>query len=134
VELKLLVCSDVNLIDSATNRVSCINLVELIASPQFPVILPLFSILAVFTKDDGDLDEEPCEMLIRMNDEELVRAPFVVSFQGGEMHRAVSVLQGFALNVPGTLKVAVNRNEVEMRAWTIPVKQVDPMPIRRPPA
>jgi hypothetical protein len=129
VKLRLILCSDVNILDVNTNRVSSINLIEEISSQQFPIVVPQFSILAVFDKEEGDEEKVDSTLVVKLNDQELARGPIEVNFEGGaKMHRSLVAFQGFVVPVPGRLVVSILQNGKQFGDWSVLVSQVAASP------
>lgn len=122
----LLACADSVLLDANTNRVSLINIHDEISSPQFPFLIPLFSVLAVTKKEDGEADEGACTIRISLGDQTVLVAPVLMNYQGAEIHRSMLGLHGLVITGPGTLRVQLLHNEEEIGVWQIPVKQLAP--------
>ena len=122
----LIACAESTLLDANSNRVSLINVHDELASPQFPFLLPLFSVLAVTKKDNNDEDEGSCTVRISLGDQTVLDAPVLVNYQGGEIHRSILGLHGLVIAGPGTLKVQLLHEEAEIGLWEIPVKQLTP--------
>lgn len=122
----LLACAESTLLDANTNRVSLINIHDEISSPQFPFLIPLFSVLAITKKEDGEEDEGSCTIRISLGDQVVLDAPILVNYQGGEIHRSMLGLHGLVIAGPGTLKAQLLHNDVEIGVWQIPVKQLTP--------
>lgn len=122
----LLACAESTLLDANTNRVSLINVHDEIGSPQFPFLIPIFSVLAITKKDEGEDDEGTCSIKISLDDQIILDAPVLVNYQGGEIHRSMLGLQGLVITGPGILKVILLHENVEIGEWQIPIKQLAP--------
>jgi hypothetical protein len=122
-KLSMILCCEISLLDARTNTVSCINLLEEINSPQFPVLMPQFSVVALFDREEGDDENDECEVIIKIGGQELVRAPIGIAFQSGRRHRSLVNLQGFVVPLPGQLLVSISKQSSELGIWEIPVIQ-----------
>jgi len=122
----LLACAETTLLDANSNRVSLINIHDELSSPQFPFLIPLFSVLAITKKEPGVENEGSCKIKISLEHQTLIDAPILVNYQGGDVHRSMLSLHGLVITGPGTLKVQLLHNEAEIGEWLIPVKQLTP--------
>lgn len=122
----LLACAESTLLDANTNRVSLINIHDELSSPQFPFLVPLFSVLAVTKNEGGEADEGSCTIRISLGDQTVLDAPVLVNYQGGDIHRSMLGLHGLVITGPGMLRVQLLHNEAEIGEWQIPVKQLAP--------
>ena len=122
----LLACAESTLLDANTNRVSLINIHDEVASPQFPFLIPLFSVLAVTKKADEEGDECSCAIRISLGDHVILDTPVLINYQGGSIHRAMLGLHGLVITGPGILKVQLLHNEAEIGDWQITVNQLAP--------
>ncbi|WP_156309717.1 hypothetical protein [Novosphingobium sp. AAP93] len=114
------------MLDANTNRVSLINIHDELSSPQFPFLIPLFSVLAITKKEDGEDDEGSCAIRVSLGDQTVLDAPILVNYQGADIHRSMLGLHGLVITGPGTLKVQLLHNEAEIGEWQISVKQLAP--------
>lgn len=121
-----LACAESTLLDANTNRVSLINIHDELSSPQFPFLIPLFSVLAVTKKEDGEEDEGSCAIKISLENETVLDAPILVNYQGSDVHRSVLAMHGLVITSPGTLKIQLLHNDAEIGEWQIPVKLLAP--------
>ena len=122
----LLTCAESTLLDANTNRVSLINIYDELVSPQFPFLIPLFSVLAITEKVDGEQDEGFCTIRISLGSQTILDAPVLVNYQGSDIHRSMLGLRGLVIAEPGVLRVQLLHNEEEIGVWQIPVKQLTP--------
>lgn len=125
-KLRLIVCCETNILDSRTNTVSCINLIEEIGSPQFPLLIPQFGVVALFEKEEGDQAVETCELRVKIGEAELLRGPLEIVFGVGRLHRSLVTLQGLVIPITGSLVASLERDGQELGKWEIPVFQADP--------
>ncbi len=125
-KLTLFACAESALLDANSNRVSLINIHDEIASPQFPFLIPLFSVLAITKKEAGDEDEGSCTIKISLGDQTILEAPVLVNYQGGDVHRSILGLHGLVITGPGALKVELLNNGASVGVWQISVKQLTP--------
>lgn len=122
----LLACAESALLDANTNRVSLINIHDELSSPQFPFLIPLFSVLAVTKRENDEEDECSCSIRISLGEQTILDAPVLVNYQGGDIHRSIVGLHGLVITGPGTLRIQLLHNALEIGEWQIPVKQLEP--------
>lgn len=112
------------IIDSRSNSVTAVGLVETISSVAFPFWFPQPFIMAAFQKEEGDPTESEGSLIFMLDDEETARASFVIDF--GELPRARVVLElnGMLVPRPGHLKVCVSVAGEKRGEWDVLVTQV----------
>ena len=123
--VKAFLCAESVILDVATNRVSCINILDGLASPQFPLLMPQLAAVGMFERDAGDADEHNCELTIHLNDVELARGPILVSFQDANLTRAMVSMNGLVFPQPGQLKMALVENDAEIATWVVNITQLE---------
>jgi hypothetical protein len=122
-----LIASELTLLDANTNRVSLINIHDEFQSPQFPFLIPLFSVFALTEKENGENDECTCRVKISLDNEEILDSPLLLNYQGGDRHRSIIGLHGLVLTGPGALKIELLHDDEAIGSWLIPVKQLAPV-------
>lgn len=122
----LLSCAESTLLDANTNKVSLINIFDELTSPQFPFLIPNFSVLAVTKREDGEEDQGSCTIKISLDEQIILDAPVLINYQGTAMHRAIMGLHGLVVSGPGILKVQLLYEETKIGEWLIPVSQLTP--------
>lgn len=124
-QLRQILCCEVNLLDSRTNTISLINLIEEINSPQFPFLLANFSIVAIFEREGDDPSSVACEITLTIGDQQLVRWPVDVVFDAGRLQRTMMNLQGLVIPITGSLQACVFREGTQLGCWAMPVNQIE---------
>lgn len=122
----LLACAESTLLDANSNRVSLINIHDALSSPQFPFLIPSFSVLAVTRKEDGEGDELTCSIRISLGDQTVLDTPVLVNYDGSDIHRSIIGLHGIVITVPGILRIQLLFNDSEIGGCEIPVNQLEP--------
>jgi len=120
-QLRYVVCAEQILLDSNTNRVTAINILDHVVSKKFPITLPRLSFILAVHRQNQDAPEVNCRADLLLNGEKLLEGPLNVSFEGSNKARAIGVAENFVLREPGTLKIAVFANDEEFASWSFDV-------------
>ncbi len=127
-KLRIILCCETCILDARTNTVSCINLIEEMNSPQFPFLIPQFSVFALFEKEGTDTVSQSCEIKICVGTQELARGPLEVGFESGWLHRTMVSFQGLIIPTVGQLEVSIESDGKLMGDWKMPVTQAQTEP------
>ena len=120
----LLACAESTLLDANTNRVSLINILDGIRSPQFPILIPVLSVLAITQKDDGEDDDVTCVIKISLGDKIIFENPTDVNYQGAKMHRIMAAIQGLIVPDSGVMTIELLFNDEKVGSCEICVESL----------
>lgn len=118
-------CCSNAIVDAQSGMVSCINIYDSIKSPQFPLVIPQFSIVAIANKEAKDKKINKCELSLSLDREELFKKTFTIDFpEKARGSKAVIGIQGLVIEKTGILNVSFLDDEgSEITNWSIPVTQ-----------
>jgi hypothetical protein len=125
------VCTDVALVDQTSNRLSLINVVDALHSPQFPIVFPQFTFVAAYLKADGDPESANGEASFTLNGQEILKGPVNLDFKGTTHTRIVTNISGFMIPGPGKLICKVEFPNTETAQWEMDVTQLAPPPFQQ---
>lgn len=123
--VKLAIAAESIVRDAETNTVSIFKVLEEIATPGFPLVIPTMMVVFVLERDSDDADPQNPALVIWSGGEETSRTSISVQFKGKPRTRAFVRLNGLTVPGPGDLKFALEIAGSEKGAWSIPVKLVD---------
>jgi len=126
-KVQLLLCAREFIMDQITNLVSAINLYEEIASPAFPLFIPMLSILTIATREDGEPDKATLLMRIGNEGDELFSNTFDIEFHGTKRSRHVVQFGPVPIIKPGVLIVTVSKDADLLGSYEIPMSKVGPV-------
>ena len=110
-------------IDRATNRISLFNLMDEIAVPAFPVMIPTMAVANMISRDAGE-EAVPVRLRITLNEQNLLLTDIQLDFQGHLRTRGVVMIQGLIIQQPGNCVVDILFGDNVAGTWTIPVQAV----------
>lgn len=82
---------------------SAINLLEGIHAASFPVLFHEISFLTVWTKEEGDKDQQEGHLVVECSGKELLREKIEIAFGARSVVRNVASFKGLVLPEPGDL-------------------------------
>jgi hypothetical protein len=118
---KLILCADYAMLDSQTNGVSVINILEDITPEGFPLFLPRLTILSILEKDPEDPDTVATRLVVRLNEQQIFTAETPIEFQGKKRNRHITVLGGVPIPNPGPLTAVVLIDGNEIHSYTVEI-------------
>jgi hypothetical protein len=92
------------LIDSNSNNLSCIEILEELSVASFPNVFPEVAVVWCIARDASEPERVPSTFHIMLNDVQLYEAPVDVAFQGSLRTRAIVRVGGLVLTNPGRLR------------------------------
>jgi len=112
-------------VDQQTNRLSLFNVLEQIASPNFPLVLLTAVAVSLWVADPGDdINDFQCTLRVIPPNGEPRDFPSNFRFRSNR-HRVIQRLQGFPINEPGVLRFEVLLNGVYQASHEIDVARID---------
>ncbi len=120
-KVKLLLCAEGVVIDQKSNNVSIFNILEQINVEMLPAIIPKMVILSVLEKDESDDIEWKGEYSISIDGKEMGRKLLKHNFRGFLRSRNIMVVAGLPLPKPGTLEIALLKEEKKLASYTIEI-------------
>jgi len=111
-------------IDAKSNNVSAFNILEVISSVGFPVFIQRIFFFNVLEK--GDNESEEIMLLIKNNEEELLRQKATIKFENNIRHRNIMEIGGLAIPAPGILSFEVQHNDKIIGEYSIEIKKIGP--------
>lgn len=115
-------CAEEIIIDQQTNKLSTINHIEEIISPEFPIALAKFCIAIILTKEKNDPDNLTPTLKVSNGPHDLVTAPAHVSFVGASKARIIAQFEGFPLPVLAPVKIILSIDDNTIVERTIEVQ------------
>jgi hypothetical protein len=120
----LAVAAESILVDSATNNVSAVNILEELKAPNFPRAAPKIMVLFLLERDDTDPEQlDGCTLVINLAGQELFSGPMEVNFQGKPRLRLMTGFVGLSVIGPGQLVFALRQGNTELGRWQLQVRQ-----------
>jgi hypothetical protein len=125
VKIVFLTVAESVLIDSLTNRMSIINLLEQVHFEQFPSSFQDISFLAYFEREDGDKEHNNYKLKIELNGKSHTELGFESSFAGELRSRTVVKLAGMPITEPGKLSFSVMFEDRQIGMYDFDIFQSD---------
>jgi hypothetical protein len=113
-----LVCCKTAIVDSLTNQLSILNLIEEIKSPKFPAILTEAHIVAYIQKEENDSQTLDLEITVGQNQKVIVKQSVQINFGDGLRNR---LILNFPLFVPGPGEIEISVKGLSGASFVIPV-------------
>lgn len=136
---RLVICSDSVVVDQRSNNASVFNVIEQLQFPSFPQLLFRITVLALLVREDGDVDENPCRVVFRIDDREIFSYPANVRFQEGKTRmRLVAQIGGVPIPQTGVLEVSVEQvqdgdeENITVGSWLIDIVESNPNEVVQP--
>jgi hypothetical protein len=131
--LEFFVVSEGMSVDQFTNRLSLFNILEEVASPIFPFVLPSAVVVSLWMMEAGD-DERDFQCMLRVTMPNVAQREFPANFKtSSRRHRVIQSIQGFPLNEIGVLRFEVLLNgqhaashEVDIKRMTVETEDSPP--------
>jgi hypothetical protein len=120
-EVRFFLCAESAVIDSASNKITILNVIEELSAASFPGVLPLLTIVALFVRKKSEADKPAMKIVGSQNNKELFDIPISPPFQGKLRTRLVIGLQGIVLPGPGNITVSLNHKNKTIASWPIDV-------------
>jgi len=112
-------------IDQQTNRLSVFNVLEQIASPNFPVQLLSATAVSLWVANPGDEERDfQCTLRVISPNGDCSDFPSNFRFRA-RRHRVIQRLKGFPINEPGVLRFEVMLNGEYQASHEVDVARVD---------
>lgn len=111
-----LICAQNIIVDHQSDRVSLINIVERISSPNFPIVAPLM-VYVILKQESQEQANEPLVFLkIDIGETELAKSAFDVVFTDG-FSKTVLNIEGLIIPNAGALTFSVWDNEKQLKSY-----------------
>jgi hypothetical protein len=111
-------------VDQFTNRVSIFNILEQLASPEFPFVLASATAVSLWTMEAGD-DERDFQCMLRITMPDGAQQEFTSNFKTlMRRHRVIQGIQGFPLTEPGLLRFEVLLNGEHAASHEVDVSRI----------
>jgi len=112
-------------VDQQTNRVSLFNVLEQIAGPNFPLVLPSAAAISLWVAEAGD-EGRDFQCMLRIILPNARQHDFTSNFRfGARRHRVIQRLQGFPIDEPGVLRFEVLLNGEHKASHEVDVSRID---------
>jgi hypothetical protein len=92
------------IVDSSSNNLSCIDILEELSVTSFPNVFPEVAVIWCIAREASEPEGLPCALHILLNDVQLYEVPVEVAFRGSLRTRAVVKLAGLVITNPGRLR------------------------------
>ncbi len=123
---KSLTVCETYLVDSSSNNVSLINLIEEFNLPGLPTVIPKLTVVAQLERESMDENEAvSLKIKANMNDIEIFEQPIMADFKGKSKTRVFLEINGLPLNDCGVLKFLLVENGTEALEYSIEIKTPD---------
>lgn len=123
---KLVLCAESIVRDSETNTVSAFSLLEEMSAPRFPVAVPRLASLFLLEKEPKDEDMQNYQYILTLANQELLRSPVEVRFEGKLRTRVMVNVQGLLIPAPGELRARLELQGRELGSWSMAVSMAPP--------
>ena len=118
-----------------TNVPSAISIMENIHAGGFPTFIQEIAFLTVWAKEAGDPDEQVGHLVVKLDNNELIREQLRFSFGGGRQFiRNISEFRGLVVPQPGNLDFRAEFGAVTA-SYQVNVsllRQVEPLQVNQP--
>ncbi len=119
-----LLCAENVLLDIRTNNYSIFNVTEMLKSVTFPFLINKIEILALFEKDEDELDKATIKLIITNNGEEISKDETEIEFSEKSRTRMLFSIEGLPINNPGFLEIIFNCQDTELGRYKIEINKI----------
>ncbi len=96
-------CAQTVSVDRVSNRISIFNVVDHIATPALPIIVPTITFVAIVESEREESVSYKGSFEVRTNDNVRFRSEVPVNFVNGQLARVVIAMNGVRIQEYGTL-------------------------------
>lgn len=118
---RFIACADTALRDAETQQVSLIGLLEEIAAPGFPLMLPRLSVYAKFDRDPSDPDTFSCMLQLSVGQLSVGSCRFELGFATTLASRALIHVSEIMIPSSGVLRAVVQHQGESVAGIEIPI-------------
>jgi hypothetical protein len=118
----LALCAEKIIRDIDSGLISVVNLLEDVTMLGLPGVISELSCVFLVEREPGDAERTNGSVLLTMGDEEILRGPIVVRFNGNPKFRQVLHIQGIIVPRPGVLRASLVVDDAELGAWEMTVR------------
>jgi hypothetical protein len=127
-EVSFLLCAESAVVDSTSNKLTIINVVEELSAAGFPAVIPTLTIVALISRKKTEAEKPPMRVVATQNNKELFAIPINSSFQGKFRSRILVGIQGIVIPGVGRIMVSLNHKNKSLGSWPIEVLDIRSSP------
>jgi hypothetical protein len=135
-EVGFFLCAESAVVDSTSNKLTILNIIEEMSAVGFPAVMPVLTIVALFSKNKAENTKPRMNVVCAQNKKQIFSIPIEPDFQGKLRTRIIVGIQGVVLPGFGRMTVSLNHKSKTIATWPIEIVDVRslPMAIRPQPA
>jgi len=135
-EVRFFLCAESAVVDSTSNKMTILNVVEELSAVGFPAVMPLLTMVTLLSRKKAEADKPHMNIICTQNNKPIFNVPIEPEFQSKLRTRTIVGVQGVVLPGPGTLTVTLIHKKKSIAAWPIEVLDASsaPMTVRPQPA
>ena len=107
--------------DAQSNNISLFNIIERVNILSFPFFMQEMGVLGVWSKEEGDRDENDAEFIIKNNDKQLLKQKLQIHFREADLFRSIVRMGGIVITEPGVLEFSFLQNGEIKNSYKIEV-------------
>lgn len=124
VKTRYALCAKRVLQDTNENTISAIDLLDQIATPSFPVLIPRLSLVWSLERDGNDQPHYPASVAFLLDGVLLQEFDIEINFQASNRTRNIVGIGGIVLQNPGVLLIQFKRNNNVEAEYEVQVEAV----------
>jgi hypothetical protein len=119
--------------DANTNTVSVFSILEEVGPSGFPAFIQEVAVLAVWQRERSDAATHEFQLVVRNNQQELMKGAVSATFGEATVNRSIVNLQGLVLQEPGELSFSFMLKKKTLARYTVKVKAPEPTAVSSKP-
>jgi hypothetical protein len=122
IRVKVLIVGETLLRDVDSNKYSLINILDNIRANGFPLVIPHVVFLAIFERDQDDVQKFEATLTLFQNNHEILKAKLSPDFQNCRTNRSCWRLNGIVVTGPGELRFHLSADEGLDADYFLPIQ------------
>lgn len=124
-DVKLATCAEHVIVDAESNRLSIVNMFEVIEAASFPLLLTNFTFVLVTERGKDEPSEQAFDLKFFLDDDLMKDGPLLIDYEETIINRSVIALRGLIIPHPGRFFAKVFEGENEVACWSFRIDQSD---------
>lgn len=116
--------SESSSLDLQTGRLSIFHILEDLHISSFPAFVPSICLSAVCEREQDEPSTVTVDIVVLLGGLQIAHIPSRIDFHNQRKARAISYIQGLAINRPADLEISVNFGQQTLFTWKVGVHHI----------